>query len=79
MSRLDRISDPCPVPVGARVAFVAHGEPDPDPLTPGEEGTVTGGNGMQIFVDWDSGRSLILLPGVDQFRVLHGEGERRLS
>jgi len=79
LSRLDRISDPCPVPAGTRVAFIAHGDPDPDPLTPGEEGTVTGGNGMQIFVKWDSGRSLILLPEADRFRVLSGEGERDLS
>jgi hypothetical protein len=76
--RYELLNDPCPVPTGARIEFIAHGEPDPDPLTPGEEGTVTGGNGMQIFVNWDSGRSLILLPEVDRFRVLR-EGERALS
>jgi hypothetical protein len=43
---------------------------DPDPLMPGEQGTVTGGNGAQVWVKWDSDRSLVLLPGVDHFRVL---------
>lgn len=66
------------VPEGTRIQFIAHGEPDPDPLTPGEEGTVTGGNADQIWVDWDSGRRLILLAGIDRFRVLN-EGDRTLS
>jgi Domain of unknown function (DUF4314) len=71
------VSEPV-VPAGTRIQFIAHGEPDPAPLTPGEEGTVTGGNADQIWVDWDSGRSLCLLPGIDRFRVLN-EGDRALS
>lgn len=70
-----RLSDPCPVEAGKRIEFIAHAEPDPDPLTPGERGTVTGGNGEQVFVRWDSGRSLILLVQADRFRVLPDESD----
>jgi hypothetical protein len=34
---------------------------DPNPMPVGSTGTVTGGNGEQIWVDWDNGRGLILL------------------
>lgn len=78
MSRYGELSDPSPVEIGRRVEFIAHGEPDPDPLSPGEQGTVTGGNGMQLYVNWDSGRSLILLPGIDRFRVLPHEADRQV-
>ena len=65
----DQVSQACPVPKGARVRLLSMPD-DPDPLPPGSEGTVTGGNGSQIWVKWDSGRSLILLPGVDRYTVL---------
>lgn len=61
------LSDPCPVPVGTRIALMSMHD-DPDPVGVGTEGTVTGGNGAQMYVDWDNGRSLILLVGVDQWR-----------
>lgn len=60
---------PCPVERGTRVEFLGHGGHEPDPLVLGELGTVTGGNGSQINVKWDSGRSLMLLVGVDRWRV----------
>lgn len=45
--------------LGKRVRFVRHGEPDPDPLTPGEEGTVLFVDSIgTLSVRWDSGRSL---------------------
>jgi len=46
---------------------------DPDPIQPGALGTVVavvGGDYPQIQVEWDSGRSLALLPGVDDFEVI---------
>jgi hypothetical protein len=60
--------------VGDRIELLHMGD-DPDPIAPGTQGTVDhiGGtiNGQtQIGVDWDSGRSLmVLLPG-DSIRIL---------
>lgn len=67
--------------VGDRVEFIAHGDPDPAPLTAGEQGTVTHvGEWLnwptrptrwrQIRVKWDSGRTLMLIQPIDWFRVL---------
>ena len=58
--------------VGDRIRLVAMPD-DPDPLPPGSTGTVTSvteGNMGQLGVDWDNGRSLFLLPGIDQFNVI---------
>ena len=55
---------------GERVRFLRHGGHEPDPLTPGEEGTVRMSNSMNIIVDWDSGRGLTLLPGIDVWAVI---------
>jgi len=60
--------------VGTRIRLVAMGE-DPDPILPGTEGTVTHLNPwgspphdeVQIAVDWDNGRSLMLLASVDRW------------
>jgi hypothetical protein len=46
---------------------------DPDPIPAGATGTVlsvTTGPYAQIEVDWDNGRSLALVPGVDRFEVI---------
>ena len=53
-------------PVGTRIRL--HSMADPDAVPPGTIGTVmyvddTGQIGMQ----WDNGRSLALVPGVDSF------------
>lgn len=66
------LKQPCPLPVGTRVR-VLHQPHDPAPLEPGTVGTITGGNGAQMYVDWDNGRSLMLLPGEDAYEVVrHG-------
>lgn len=69
-----RLSQPCPVEVGKRVRVTGVQRNDPDPLPVGLEGTVTGGNGDQIWVDWDPipgshKRTLILLAD-DPYLVL---------
>jgi len=64
-----RVSDPCPVQPGQRIRLIAMGE-DPDPIAPGTEGTVTGGNGSQIWVAWDNGRSLMLALPHDTYEVI---------
>ena len=43
---------------------------DPDPVPAGSTGTVLLVNEIQICVRWDCGRSLMLLPDVDQYEVL---------
>jgi len=61
-----------PVKPGDRVKLIAMPD-DPDPILPGSTGTVaqvTGGDFPQIQVEWDDGRCLSLLPGVDQFEVV---------
>ena len=63
------LDQPCPVPEGTRIRLVSMGQ-DPDPVPPGTRGTVTGGNGAQIWVDWDNGRSLMLLPEHDRWEVV---------
>jgi Domain of unknown function (DUF4314) len=65
----NNLSRPCPVPVGSRIELTMMND-DPDPLPIGSKGTVTGGNGAQMYVDWDCGRSLILIVGVDLWRVV---------
>lgn len=58
--------------VGDRIRVVSMLD-DPDPLPVGSTGTVvsvTDGPLGQIGVDWDSGRSLFLLPGIDHFEVI---------
>ncbi|MCX4094525.1 DUF4314 domain-containing protein [Nocardia sp. alder85J] len=59
---------------GDRVRMTGVMPGDPDPLDIGETGTVTGINELayertQIFVNWDSGRGLILLED-DPFEIL---------
>ncbi len=70
---------------GSRIRFLRHGEPDPAPLEPGTEGTVSyvgmwsdtfskkGRMQRQIGVTWDNGRGLGLIEGVDDFEVLDVE------
>ena len=46
---------------------------DPDPIPAGSTGTiesVTEGPLGQVWVKWDSGRQLALVPGVDRFQVI---------
>lgn len=61
---------------GDRVKMVGRMLNDPDPMEIGAEGTVweigdanVFGGGTQIYVDWDNGRSLILL-STDPFVVI---------
>ena len=58
-----------PVKVGTRIELVAMPY-DPDPVPVGTQGVVTGGNAEQIWVDWDNGRRLALVVGVDTWRTI---------
>lgn len=66
----ERLGEPPPVPYGTRIELVAMPN-DPSPISPGSRGTVVRpSNGMQLSVIWDNGRSLSVLPGVDEFTVI---------
>ncbi|MBC8426429.1 DUF4314 domain-containing protein [bacterium] len=57
---------------GDRIRLI-HMPDDPDPIPAGSTGTiesVTEGPLGQVWVRWDSGRSLALVPGVDRFEVI---------
>jgi hypothetical protein len=60
--------------VGARVRLLNMPD-DPNPLPPGSEGTINyvgkfPGEGQQIGVTWDSGSTLMLIVGVDEFELV---------
>lgn len=60
--------------VGARVRLLSMSD-DPDPIEPGSEGTINyvgtfPGDGQQIGVKWDSGRTLMLIVGEDKFELV---------
>ena len=60
------------VQVNDRIRLISMGD-DPDPIPAGSTGTVTRvtqGPLGQVCVDWDCGRALALVPGVDQFEVI---------
>lgn len=55
--------------VGKRIEVVRITD-DPDPLKPGEQGDCYDVDAMgQLLVNWDNGRTLSLIPGVDYFRI----------
>ena len=57
-------------PVGTRVRLNNMPD-DPQPVPPGTEGEVTGcDDAGQLLMKWSNGRSLSLLPGVDDFTVI---------
>lgn len=54
---------------GKRITLIRMGE-DPNPIKAGEQGTILGEDGMgHIHVDWDNGRGLALIPGVDMYKI----------
>ena len=65
--------------VGDRIRLVSMHD-DPDPIPPGQTGTVAsverllteGAGWLQIDVNWDKGRSLMLVSPPDRFEVIPG-------
>ncbi len=70
-----------PIRKGDRIRLL-HMPDDPDPIPAGSTGTiesVTEGPLGQIWVRWDNGRSLALVPGVDRFEVIERGPEPETS
>jgi len=73
----ERRQKAAPVRAGDRIRLVAM-QHDPDPIQSGELGTVTacrrnsGGQDAwhQIDVDWDNGRTLMLVAPPDEFQII---------
>lgn len=59
--------------VGERIELLSMPN-DPDPIPVGSQGTITHveklDDSYQIDVDWDSGRTLMLITPPDRFRTL---------
>ena len=56
-------------PIGSRVELIQMNE-DPNPVEPGTKGTVTHIGGGLVNVNWDNGRQLGLVYGVDDFKSI---------
>lgn len=66
----DALAQPSPVPFGTRIELILMPD-DPYPIESGTRGTVIApSNGAQMHVRWDNGRTLMLIPGWDQYRVV---------
>lgn len=64
-----RLGEPCPLPEGTRLRLIEMPD-DPRPIRRCATGTVTGGNGAQIWVAWDDGHNLALLVGKDKWEIV---------
>lgn len=57
-------------PVGTRIRLITMVD-EPHPVPSGTLGTVTGVDDLpSLFVQWDNGRTLKILPDIDSFAVL---------
>jgi len=63
--------------VGKRIKLIhmgndpITGKPDPDPIPDGTEGKVTLVSSEMLMMEWDNGRGLNLIDGVDTYEVLN--------
>jgi hypothetical protein len=56
-------------PVGSRVRLIAMPD-DPAPVPVGTLGWVTGHGPGQVWIRWDNGRTLNLIPHVDRLELV---------
>lgn len=55
--------------VGKRIRLIEM-KNDPHPIEPGTEGTIAHVGGGIINVDWDDGRTLGVVEGIDKYEIL---------
>lgn len=55
--------------IGQRIELIEMVD-DPQPIEPGTQGTVTHIGGDVINVDWDNGRTLGVVMGVDKYKTI---------
>ena len=56
--------------IDKRIRMIAMHQ-DPHPIAPGAEGTCIMVDDIgQLIVFWDNGRTLSLIPGVDEFEII---------
>lgn len=61
---------------GDRIELEHMGD-DPDPIIRGSRGTVKGvDDAGHVLVLWDNGRTLSLVPKIDQYRILTPKDEK---
>ena len=66
-------------PAGTRIRLVQMGQ-DPYPIPPGTIGEVTHIDDCgSIFMRWENGRSLALIPSEDTFEVISGPEEMHIK
>jgi hypothetical protein len=62
--------------VGKRIKLIhmgndpETGKPDPDPIPDGTEGKVISVADDMMMMEWDNGRGLNLIDGIDTYKVL---------
>lgn len=56
--------------IGKRVELISMND-DPNPIETGTEGTIYHVGGGVINVKWDNGRSLGLIVGEDEYKILN--------
>ena len=66
-------------PSGTRIKLIKMNDPpETNPIPPGSVGTIDHvDDGCQLQMRWDNGRSLALVPGVDEYVVLSYPTQKR--
>ena len=66
-------------PIGTRIELISMDDPYA-PIEPGTQGTVESVDDIgTLFMKWDNGRTLGIIPGEDQFKVISKPSEETMS
>lgn len=75
---LEQMKAPPREPVGTRIKLTGLTKADEAyvPLTKGDEGVVVGGNEASLWVRFDNGHDITIVPGIDRYVVVVEEEEK---